>query len=215
MTDPHPAMTEINIVGVLLAGGQARRMGGGDKCLLPLGGVPLLARAIARARPQVSKLVLSANGDPGRFAGFGLPVVADGIADFAGPLAGILAGLDWAAAEAPQARWLASFATDAPFFPKDLVARLLTAVDREGADMACAESGGRGHPVFALWPLGLTDALRQALVQEGLRKVDLWTARYRLARVDFPTDPVDPFLNLNRREDLAEAERALGLPGAD
>ena len=215
MTDPHPAATEIDIVGVLLAGGQARRMGGGDKCLLPLGGLPLLDRTIARARPQVSKLVLSANGDPVRFAAFGLPVVADDIGDFAGPLAGILAGLDWAAAEAPKARWLASFATDAPFFPKNLVPRLIAAIEREGADMACAASGGRTHPVFALWPLRLAEALRHALAHEGLRKVDLWTARYRLARVEFPTDPFDPFLNLNRPEDVAEAEHALCLPGVD
>lgn len=207
MTDPLPLANDT--VGVLLAGGQSRRMGGGDKCLRSLGGVSLLARTVARARQQVSALVLSANGDPARFKGVGLPVVADSLPDYAGPLAGILAGLDWASAHAPEARWLASFATDAPFFPTDLVVRLATAVEHEGAEIACAMSGGRLHPVFALWPLGLADDLRRVLIQEGLRKVDLWIGRHRTARVDFPIDRIDPFLNLNTPEDFLDAARIL------
>ncbi len=204
-------MTE-TVSGVLMAGGQSRRMGGGDKCLRALAGQPILAHAIARVRPQVGPLLLNANGDPARFAGFGLPVVADVVGDFAGPLAGVLTGLEWAAAQAPGAAWLASFATDAPFLPADLVERLLAEVEAEGADLACAASNGRDHPVFGLWPLGLAGDLRRAMVEEGLRKVDLWTARYKLVSVDFPlvetaAGPLDPFFNTNRPEDLAEAGR--------
>ncbi|HEX8373692.1 MAG TPA: molybdenum cofactor guanylyltransferase MobA, partial [Geminicoccaceae bacterium] len=172
-------------------------------------GRPLLAWVVERARPQVGALVLNANGDPDRFADFGLPVAADGVPGFAGPLAGVLAGLEWAVANAPQARWVASVATDTPFFPPDLVARLRDAAEREGADIACAASGGRAHPVFALWPVSLAGELRRALVDEGMRKIDAWTARYRVAEVAFPALPLDPFFNLNTPEDVAEAERLL------
>ncbi len=182
-------------------------MGGGDKCLRLLGGRTLLERVIERVRPQVGGIILNANGDPARFGHFGLPVVADGVAGFAGPLAGVLAGLDWAAEERPDLPWLVSIATDTPFFPSDLVARLVAATEAEGADLACAASGGRTHPVFGLWPVRLKDDLRRALVDEGLRKIDAWTARYRLATVTFPAEPVDPFLNVNTPDDLAEAER--------
>lgn len=196
----------MKIAGVLLAGGQSQRMGGGDKCLRLLAGKPILAHVIERVRPQVTALVLNANGDPERFAAFGLPVVADDIAGFAGPLAGVLAGLDWAAANLPGATHVASFATDAPFLPHDLVKALREEM-REGAyELACAASEGRAHPVFGLWPLSLRDDLREAL-GEGLRKVDQWTSRYRLVEVEFPAAPVDPFFNANRPEDLAEAER--------
>jgi len=164
---------------------------------------------IERARPQVSALLLNANGDAARFAAYGLPVRADGVVGFAGPLAGILAGMAWARETLPQARFLASFACDAPFLPLDLVARLLAALEAEGAEMACAKSGGRSHPVFALWPTSLHDALGAALVEEGLRKVDVWTARYKLVEVAFADRPLDPFFNANRPEDLAEAEALL------
>ncbi len=203
-------MTEV--AGVLMAGGLSRRMGGGDKCLRPLAGRPILARIIARVRPQVAALVLNANGDPARFADFGLPVAADLVAGFAGPLAGVLTGLDWAARHAPGCRWVASFACDAPFLPLDLVARLLAVVEAEGAEMACAVSDGRAHPVFGLWPVALKDALARAMAEEEVRKVDVWTARYRLVQVAFdkvktPAGPLDPFFNTNRPEDLVEAER--------
>lgn len=201
------------VAGVLLAGGQSRRMGGGDKCLRDLAGETILARVIARARPQVNALILNANGDPDRFAGYGLPVVADSVPGFAGPLAGVLAGLDWTARHAPDCGWLASFATDAPFMPKDLVARMLAAVEAEGADLACASSGERHHPVFGLWPVALRDDLRRAMVEEEVRKVDVWTARYRLAVVPFPVAPYDPFFNTNRPEDLAEAAHLLDRTG--
>ena len=199
-------MNDHGITGLLLAGGQSRRMGGGDKCLRRLGATTILAQVVKRARPQVSSLLLNANGDPARFADFDLPVAADGIAGFAGPLAGILAGLDWAALHRPGDAWVASFATDAPFFPDDLVERLLAAVQQENADMACASSKGRHHPVFALWPIRLRTALRQAVVEDGVRKVDAWTSRYRLAVADFRFTRIDPFFNANRPEDLAQAK---------
>jgi molybdopterin-guanine dinucleotide biosynthesis protein A len=196
----------VTIAGIVLAGGQSRRMGGGDKCLRQLAGKPILAHIVERARPQVAALALNANGDPARFVSFGLPVVADSIADFAGPLAGVLAGLDWAAANVPLATHVASFAGDAPFLPRDLVARLAAAVEG-GYDLAAAASAGRAHPVFGLWPLARRDELRRAMAEEGIRKVDQWTARYRLALVDFAATPVDPFFNANQPQDLVEAER--------
>ena len=196
-----------NIVGVLLAGGRARRMGGGDKCLRSLAGRPLLDRIVERVRPQVSTLILNAGGDGERFAAYGLSVVADTIPDFAGPLAGVLAGLEWAANEGIP--WVATFATDAPFLPDDLVARLAGAVRDAGADMACAASGGRAHPVFGLWPVALKGELRRAMEGEDMRKIDRWTARYDLVQVDFPSRPVDPFFNVNAPEDLALAEGIL------
>ncbi len=202
------------VVGVLLAGGQSRRMGGGDKALRPLGGRPLLAHAVERAVPQVDRLVLNANGDPARFADFELPVVPDVLAGFAGPLAGVLTGMAWAAEHAPGCSWIATFACDAPFFPRDLVARLRDGMVREGADMACAASQGRSHPVFGLWPVALHADLERAMRDEGIRKVDAWTGRYRVttvpfAVVDTPAGPRDPFFNTNHPADLAEAARLL------
>jgi len=201
----------VNIVGLLLAGGQSRRMGGGDKALRLLAGQTLLDRVIDRMRPQVAALVLNANGDPARFARFGLPVVADSIADFAGPLAGVLAGLDWTAANRPDCTLVVSIATDAPFLPADLVARLIKGMNAQGAALACAASGGQPHPVIGLWPVRLRDELRHALIAEGIRKVDVWTARYPLATVAFPDEigGVDPFFNANRPEDLDRAAALL------
>ena len=197
------------IAGVLLAGGLARRMGGGDKCLRPLAGKTLLSRVIERVAPQVGSLILNANGDPARFAAYDVPVVADVVEGHAGPLAGILTALDWAAEQAPHCPLVASFATDAPFLPLDLVATMAEARDLAGADLACAASCGRTHPVFGLWPVELRADLRQALVEQGERKIDRWTASHRLVEVVFPGDPVDPFFNANRENDLAEAERLI------
>jgi len=198
------------VAGVILAGGRATRMGGGDKSLHRLGGKTILEHVIDRARPQVSRLVLNANGDPGRFAPFGLPVVAVAIGGFAGPLAGVPTGLEWSREHAPDCPWVASFATDTPFFPQDLVPRMLAAVAEQDADLACAASGGRAHPVFGLWPVRLAGELRHALADEDIRKIDRWTARYRLATVYYPALPGDPFFNVNRPDDLADAERMLG-----
>jgi molybdopterin-guanine dinucleotide biosynthesis protein A len=201
-------MTEVfGVPGVVLAGGLAQRMGGGDKPLREIRGRTILARVIARLEPQCECLALSANGDPLRFASFGLPVVADGVKYYPGPLAGILAGLDWAAAHRPNAQWILSAPGDCPFLPRDLVMRLHQTVSAQGAELAVAASQGRSHPVIGLWKVALRDALRQALVVEGLRKVDEWTARYRVARVAWAAEPLDPFFNANTVEDLAEAER--------
>ena len=194
-----------DVVGLLLAGGQARRMGGGDKCLRDLGGQTLLARAIARARPQVGELLLNANGDPDRFAEYGLTVVADVIDGFAGPLAGVLSGMTWLAQHSPQTSWLATFPTDAPFFPTDLVARMLAAAADGRARICCATSNGQAHPVFALWRVELRDDLERAMVRDGIRKIDAWTATHKLVEVAYGIDPIDPFFNANRPDDLETA----------
>ena len=199
----------MKVVGLLLAGGQSRRMGGGDKALRMLGGVTLLERVLERLRPQVDALLLNANGDPSRFARFALPVVPDSIPGFAGPLAGVLAGLDWAAAQGPDYMYIVSVATDAPFLPDDLVMRLTNGLMEAGADLACAASGGRVHPVFGLWPVRLREDLRRAMVDDEIRKVDLWTARHRLMTVTFADMPVDPFFNANRPEDFEAAASLL------
>jgi molybdenum cofactor guanylyltransferase len=201
----------VRVVGLLLAGGLSRRMGGGDKALRLLGGVSLLDRVIERLRPQVEALVLNANGNPARFARFGLPVVPDSVPDFAGPLAGVLAGLDWTALNRPDCPYVVSVATDAPFLPRDLVEQLAAALEQQGADLACAASAGQAHPVIGLWPVRLREDLRHAVIAEGIRKVDQWTARHRLAAATFASEPVDPFFNANRPEDLAAAEALLDL----
>jgi molybdenum cofactor guanylyltransferase len=191
--------------GVVLAGGLARRMGGGDKPLREIRGRTILARVVARLEPQCECLIINANGDPQRFASFGLPVIADGVEDYLGPLAGILAGLDWAAANRPNAAFVLSAPGDCPFLPRDLVARLGQAVIADNAELAVAASQGQSHPVIGLWSVALRDALRRALVSEGLRKVGQWTARCRLATVAWPAEPLDPFFNANSLDDLAEA----------
>lgn len=199
------------IPGVLLAGGLARRMGGGDKPMRRIAGRSLLDRVVARLAPQCNGLILNANGDPARFAAFGLPVIADDVADFPGPLAGILAGLDWAVAHRPDAAYILSAAADCPFLPRDLVTRLHRALLDGDAQLAVAASGGQPHHTVGLWPVALRDDLRHALTVENVRQVGRWTARYRIATVDWPADPFDPFFNANTLEDIAEAERLAGL----
>ena len=201
------------IPGVLLAGGLARRMGGGDKPMRTIGGRTILQRVITRLRPQCGELLLNANGDPARFAAFGLPVIADGVADFPGPLAGILAALDWVAANRPNVSLVMSAATDCPFLPRDLVARLSQALTEQNAQLAVAASDGQSHPVIGVWSVALRDELRHALVVEDVRKIDRWTARYKLATVTWPTTPLDPFFNANTVDDIAEAERLAALDG--
>lgn len=200
-TDP------LQTLGVILAGGLARRMGGGDKPMREIGGRSILDHVIERFSPQCDRLILNANGDPARFASFGFPVVADTIADYPGPLAGVLAALDWAAANQPQILWVASVAGDCPFLPRDLVARFHDARLEDDAQLVVAASAGRSHPVIGLWSIALRDELRHALVEEGMRKVGQWAARYKLATVAWPAEPVDPFFNANTVEDLSEAER--------
>ena len=194
-------------LGALLAGGLARRMGGGDKGLRAVGGRSILARIAERLAPQCAGLVLNANGDPARFAALGLEVVADDVPGFAGPLAGVLAALDWAAARRPECPWIVSVAADTPFLPRDLVAGLHAGREAAGASLASAASGGRRHPVIGLWPVALRAELRRALVDEDIRKVERFTARYATAVVEWPSAPVDPFFNANTPEDMAETER--------
>lgn len=194
--------------GVILAGGQASRMGGGDKGLLKLGGDTLMARVIDRLSSQAAPLAINANGDPARFAGFGLPVLPDSVPGFVGPLAGVLAGLDWAAGLGATA--IVTVAADTPFFPVDLVERLRR--EAGGMDrplvLAATPDPDRGiarHPTFGLWPVALRDDLRTAL-DDGLRKVVLWTDRHGGRTALFPAGATDPFFNINRPEDLDRAQ---------
>ena len=191
---------------VILAGGCATRMGGGDKCLLAVGGIPILRRILDRLARPGRPVVLNANGDPGRFAAYSLPVVPDGIAEQPGPLAGILAGMRWAAANLPDARDIVTVSGDTPFLPADLFERLVAARAAAGAEIVVATSAGRTHHTAALWPVALADALEHAIREEGTRRVGAWAARHRVAVADFACDPVDPFLNVNDPAGLAEAE---------
>jgi molybdopterin-guanine dinucleotide biosynthesis protein A len=181
-------------------------MGGGDKPRTRIGGRTILSRVIERMQPQCTGLIINANGDPSRFADTGLTVVADDVPDFAGPLAGVLAGLDWAAANAPGVSYVASVPGDCPFLPRDLVARLHEARTGAGQPLACARSGDWRHPVVALWPVELRHDLRHAVTAEGLRKIEIWTARHGVALASWPAEPVDPFFNVNTPEDAVAAE---------
>ena len=199
-----------NPPGIILAGGKATRMGGGDKGLRVVAGKGLLDRVIERLGPQCEALAINANGDPARFAGFGLPVLPDSLPDHPGPLAGVLAGLDWAAGLGAEA--IVTVAADTPFFPADLVARLRAAAGPSGLALAASrDDSGKlwQHPTFGLWPVALRDDLRAAL-EGGLRKIVLWTDRHAAGIAEFPSDPFDPFFNINTPEDIAEAERLVG-----
>jgi molybdopterin-guanine dinucleotide biosynthesis protein A len=202
-------MRTTSCVGILLAGGLARRMGGGDKALRKSGGISLLAHVIAAMRPQCAGLVLSANGDPARFVGFDVPIVADDLPGFKGPLAGILAGLDWIAAHCPDVPLAISVPADTPFLPGDLAARLIDARAQGNAVIACARSGGRTHPAVAVWPVSIRNDLRHALVVENMRKVEAFSQNYSRAIVGWPIEPYDPFFNANDPSDLAAAETIL------
>jgi molybdopterin-guanine dinucleotide biosynthesis protein A len=194
-------------LGVVLAGGLARRMGGGDKARIQIGGQSILGRVLERLTPQCSGIIINANGDPARFADTGLPVVPDSVEGFVGPLAGILAALDWAAVHAPEVPDVVSAPGDCPFLPRDLVARLTAARQAAGLPLACARSGDWRHPVVGLWPVALRSDLRRALVDDQQRKIEAWTARHGVAIADWPATPIDPFFNVNTPENAAEAER--------
>lgn len=199
------------IAGVILAGGRATRMGGGDKGLRPLGGQRLMDHVLARLSPQVDLLGINANGDPARFAEFGLPVFVDSLPDHPGPLAGVLAGLDWAAEQGAAA--IVTAAADTPFFPRDLVARLTAEAGPSGLCLAASpdEDGKmQRHPTFGLWPVALADDLRAAL-QGGLRKIVLWTDGHGAGTARFDSTPFDPFFNINTPEDIATAEQLMRL----
>ncbi|MCY4334789.1 MAG: molybdenum cofactor guanylyltransferase MobA [Litoreibacter sp.] len=195
--------------GVILAGGQSRRMGGGDKGLLDLGGRKLITHVIDRLQPQVAEIALNANGDAQRFD-LGLPVIPDSIDGFAGPLAGVLAGLDWAAAQGHA--HIVTAAADTPFFPCDLVPRLMLAAEEAPIALAATPDPDRGlarHPTFGLWPVELRDDLRMA-IKDGVRKVVQWTDKHGTALAEFPAEPFDPFFNVNTPEDLTRAKELLG-----
>ena len=193
-------------LGVLLAGGLARRMGG-DKPMRQIGGRSILERAITRLIPQCDGLILNANGDPDHFSSFELPVVPDNLDGFLGPLAGLLAALDWAVDHRPDAEWVVSMPADAPFLPSDLVVKLQEVRADSGAMLAVASSGGKVHPVAGLWNVALRNDLRSALVAENIRRVNSWIAGHAFAIAQWPVEPLDPFFNVNTINDLAEAER--------
>jgi molybdenum cofactor guanylyltransferase len=210
----HRATSNADVTGVLLAGGQSRRMGGGDKGLLELAGRPMLAHVICRLTPQVGRVVINANGDPARFDAFGLPVVPDTIGGFVGPLAGVLAGMRWAAANTPEARWVVTAAGDAPLLPSDLVQRLLKAISKRPGAIALAQSHGELHPVIGLWPVALAQDLEEQL-RGGVRKVLAWTDKHGTVPVPFPPAHVcgidiDPFFNANTPQELDQLRAMLG-----
>ena len=203
MTTSHPPTW-----GLVLAGGLARRMGGGDKARIKIGKSTIIDRVLATLSGQCVGLLINANGDPARFEDTGVEVVADSVPDFAGPLAGVLAGLDWLAAQKNGIEWMVSVPGDCPFLPEDLVEKLHAARREMGAGvpLTCARSGEWRHPVVGLWPIALRADLRKALTQEGLRKIEVWTARHGCAIADWPDRPVDPFFNVNTPEDAKRAQ---------
>jgi molybdopterin-guanine dinucleotide biosynthesis protein A len=214
----QPAAVRSNVIGVILAGGLSRRMGGGDKGLLDLCGRPMLAHVIERLGPQVGRMVINANGDPARFSRLGLPVVADTVTGFAGPLAGVLAGMRWSAANAPAAGWIVTAAGDAPMLPGDLVSRLAGAAAGGANAIALARSGGELHPVIGLWPVALAADLEDQL-RSGVRKVLDWTDRHGTVPVPFPSVHVggrdlDPFYNANTPQELDALRTLLAHPAS-
>ncbi len=195
-----------NIVGVILAGGQARRFGGGDKGQQMIGKQTILANIIAIFDKQLSNIAINANGDKNRFKQYNLPVFADTINGNQGPLAGILSGLEWVNKNHPNANYMITVPTDCPFIPFNLVEKLTDAV-KSGAKMACVKTNDRHHPVIAIWPISLCMELRHAIIENNIRKIDQWTAQYNIAHVGFPTDRFDPFFNINNADDLIKAKQ--------
>lgn len=195
------------IVAIIIAGGQARRMGGGDKALVNLGGLSLLQHILNRLQPQVDTILLNANGDAKRFKEYNLPVQADLVSGYAGPLAGVLTGMAWVRQHRPQCPWLITVAADTPFFPLNYVVRMCTVAREQGTPLACAQYGTRTQPVFGLWPVALYDALYTALVDEGVRRVDHFTCRYPISHVGFNELGYNPFFNINCIRDLQAGTR--------
>ena len=206
-----------NIVGIILAGGLSRRMEGTEKSLMQLGDKPLIAHVAARLALQLETIVINANGDPSRFHQLNLPVVADTIDGFAGPLAGVLAGMRWAIKNAPQATHILTVAADTPFFPDNYEKQMRDALNKNPIDMphiVLARSGEHRHPVFGLWPVQLADDLEKFLSIDENRKVMLFVKQYQLSDVDFPIEKInsqlrDPFFNINEPDDLQAATKKL------
>ena len=201
-------MNMIEVVGCVLAGGLSRRMGV-EKAFIPLGGEPLIQHVMSRLDRQVGRTVLNANGDANRFRSIFEIIVPDSIVGSVGPLAGVLAGLEWTRDNVPYASWVMTVACDSPFIPRNMFTQMGAAVEAAGADIACASSGGRTHPVFGLWPVRLADDLRRAILEEDIRKVDIWTSRYKVVQVEFAAEPFDPFFNANTPDDIVKAQQIL------
>lgn len=197
------------IIGVILAGGLARRLGRVDKAFVRLGQTNLLQRAIDICEPQCSQIIINANGDPDRFHQTTKTIVADTIQGHAGPLAGVLAAMQWVLRNSPQTKWIATLPVDTPFAPDDFALKLLSQITKSNSEMACASSNGRHHPVVGLWPVNLADDLRDAMINEDIRKVDQWTARYKLINVEFEVENYDPFFNINTPQDIETGEKTL------
>jgi molybdopterin-guanine dinucleotide biosynthesis protein A len=207
MTKIMNNLTNFEVTGVILAGGQSRRFGGGDKFHNMLNGKSILSHVIERVHPQVSRIIINSNSDVASFKNLELSVIADTVQGYVGPLAGILTGMEWALENFSECKWIATFPADAPFIPLDCIGKMKTCAEQNKVDVVCAASGGRTHPVCALWRIDLANELRLALVNEEIRKIDLWTARHRLATVEFSDKPFDPFFNINRLKDLELAEK--------
>lgn len=209
MTDDLDSPSDLRIVGIILAGGQSRRFGGGDKFLKKLNGKLLIDHVVDRLQLQTSELIINSNSDPILFKTQDLPVVPDSIQGFAGPLAGVLTGMEWVQKNKPEHQWIASFPSDSPFIPLNCVKKLQLCALKEKADIVCAASGGRTHPVCAIWRVSLARNLREAMLNEGIRRIDVWTSRHQLSSVNFPHEPYDSFFNINRPEDLARAKEII------
>lgn len=200
--------SKLPVVGVLLTNTSSRDTCCGEKCLKKLKGKPVLSYVIERASPQVTALILNANGDPTRFDSVGLPIVPDSIEEHRGALAGILTGMEWAHENNPNCEWIATFSADSPFIPMDLVNHMLEEIDRHHADMAFVSCGGRPHPEYGLWPVELADDLRYALLEEDIKRIDRWTRLYDTITVEYPADPIDCFSNTNFIDGIVTVERA-------
>jgi len=209
MTDNHDSLFLKEVTGVILAGGQSRRFGGGDKFLKELNGISLIDRIVNRVRPQTDDLIINSNSNAVLFEKQNLPVIPDSIQGYAGPLAGVLAGMEWVLKNKSECCWIVTFPSDAPFIPLNCVAKMKAHAEKEKANIVCSASGDRTHPVCALWRVDLANDLRKAMLNEEIRKIDLWTARHRLSVVEFSNQPYDPFFNINRAGDLESAEKIL------
>ena len=209
MTDRLNYTTSKSVVGVILAGGQSRRFGGGDKFLKELNGKLLIDHVIGRVSPQTSNLIINANSNAALFKSQNLPIIPDSIKGYAGPLAGILTGMEWVLRFKPECEWIITFPSDAPFIPLDSAEKMMKCAKEEKANIVCSASNGRTHPVCGLWQVGLAEDLRKAMINEEIRKIDLWTARYPSSIVEFSNQPFDPFFNINRPSDLERAEEIL------
>ena len=197
------------VIGVILAGGQSRRFGGGDKFLKKLNGNLIIDHVINRLQSQTDELIINSNSSANLFREQGLAVVPDTIKGFAGPLAGILTGMEWVLQNRSNCEWIATFPSDAPFIPLNCVKEMQTCAKAEKSDIVCTSSGQRTHPVCGLWNVKLAPILRKGMINEGIRKIDLWTSRHQLSIIKFPDHPYDPFFNINRRDDLEQAEKII------